>query len=220
MTAICRINLTAIASALSQVQREFPRINASLTTSRDPLTDEVVANMLSAYRRVDEYLAADIDLFEMGQSERLLELNTLVLCGCGGERPECRKGTSGANEQHFYETEDGGVGALMEWLDLHRNDSVWKRAAGVFTRVLSRPQLYMEGNHRTGTLLMSYLLAREGRPPFVLTVDNARLFFEPATLIKKRKKHGLDNLFRLPKLTKRVARLIEDQADHHFLVRH
>ena len=91
--------------------------------------------------------------------------------------------------------------------------------AGVFTRVLSQPQLYLEGNHRTGTLLMGYLLAREGKPPFVFTVDNARHFFEPASLVKKRKKHGMDTLLRLPKMIKRLARLLGEQADDGFLLK-
>jgi hypothetical protein len=107
----------------------------------------------------------------------------------------------------------------MDWLDLHQHVTAWKRAAGVFTRVLSQPQLYVEGNHRTGALLMGYLLAREGLPPFVLTVENARQFFEPATLIKKRKKQGLDNLLRLPKMTKRLAQLLEVQADTGYLLK-
>ncbi|MGB7933225.1 MAG: hypothetical protein WCH04_13550 [Gammaproteobacteria bacterium] len=214
-----RLNIVAIEAALVSVQREFPRINASLTARRDPLTDEVVANMVDGYRRVDDYLAKGVDLFRMGKSERLLELNRIVLCGEGGRQRDCSARQLSITEQHFYEADGGGVGALMEWLDLHRHISVWRRAAGVVTRVLSQPQLYLEGNHRTGTLLMGYLLAREGLPPFVLSVDNARYFFEPASLIKKRKKHGLDNLLRLPKMVKRLAGLLEDQADSGYLLR-
>jgi hypothetical protein len=30
---------------------------------------------------------------------------------------------------------------------------------------------------------MSYILAREGRPPFVLTAENARAYLDPSTLI-------------------------------------
>jgi hypothetical protein len=214
-----RLNIVAIEAALVSVQREFPRINASLTARRDPLTDEVVANMVAGYRRVDDCLAKGIDLFRMGKSERLLELNRIVLCGEGGRPHECSVKQLKITEQHFYEADGGGIGSLMEWLELHQHLSVWRRAAGVFTRVLSQPQLYLEGNHRTGALLMGYLLAREGLPPFVLTVDNARHFFEPASLIKKRKKHGLDNLLRLPKLVKRLARLLEDQADNGYLLK-
>ncbi len=214
-----RLNILAIEASLASVQREFPRINAGLSSRRDPLTDEVVANMVAGYRRVDDCLAKGIDLFRMGKSTRLLELNRVVLCGDDSRRQDCSARQLRLTEQHFYETDGGGVGALMEWLDVHQNATVWRRAAGVFTRVLSQPQLYVEGNHRTGALLMSYLLAREGRPPFVLSVDNASHFFEPATLIKKRKKRGLDNLLRLPKMTKRLARLLEVQADNSYLLK-
>jgi hypothetical protein len=213
-----RLNIVAIEASLVSVQREFPRINASLTARRDPLTDEVVANMLAGYRRVDDCLENGIDLFKVGKSKHLLELNRVVLCGDDSRQDDSSQRQLEITAQHFYAAEGGGVGGLMDWLELHRKDAVWKRAAGVFTRVLSQPQLYLEGNHRTGALLASYLLAREGRPPFVLTVDNARHFFEPATLIKKSRKHGLDKLVKLPKMTKRFARLLEDQADNGYLL--
>ena len=215
-----RLNIPAIEASLAAVQREFPRINAHLSDRRDPLTDEVVANMVAGYRCVDRCLSEGIDLFGMGESARLVEVNRVVLCGESGRRQgDEHPGHLDHAQRQFYETEGGGVGGLMDWLALHRTDSACKLAAGVFARVLSQPQLYPEGNHRTGALLMSYLLARDGRPPFVLTVDNARHFFEPATLIKNRKKHGLDKLVRLPKLTKRFARMIEDDADGHFLLK-
>ena len=214
-----RLNIVAIEAALVAVQREFPRINATLTARRDPLTDEVVANMLAGYRRVDDSLAEGVDLFMMGRSDRLLELNRIVLCGEDDRREKCSARQLKITEEHFYADNGGGVGSLMEWLELHQHATVWRRAAGVFARVLSQPQLFLEGNHRTGALLVSYLLAREGLPPFVLTVDNARHFFEPATMIKKSRKHGLDKLLRLPKMTKRLARLLEDQADDHYLLR-
>jgi hypothetical protein len=44
-----------------------------------------------------------------------------------------------------------------------------RRAAEVYIYILSEPQLFIAGNHRTGALVLSYILAREGRPPFVLT---------------------------------------------------
>jgi hypothetical protein len=219
MTRGSRLNIVAIEAALVLVQREFPRINASLTARRDPLTDEVVANMVDGYRRIDNCLMKGIDLFRVGKSRLLLELNRIVLCGEDSRPQDYSARQLKFTEQHFYEADGGGVGALMDWLDLHQHVTAWKRAAGVFTRVLSQPQLYVEGNHRTGALLMGYLLAREGLPPFVLTVENARQFFEPATLIKKRKKQGLDNLLRLPKMTKRLAQLLEVQADTGYLLK-
>lgn len=216
-----RLNLPAIEASLAGVQREFPRINAALSDRRDPLTDEVVANMMAGYRRVNDCLLEGVDLFSLGESSRLVDLNRLVLCGDAvHDRRDARHAGHLANTHaHFYETAGGGVGGLMDWLAFHRDDAIWKRAAGLFIRVLSQPQLFPEGNHRTGTLLVGYLLARNGLPPFVLTAHNARYFFEPATLIKNRRKHGLDRLLRLPKLTKRVARLLEGEADVEYLLK-
>jgi hypothetical protein len=53
-------------------------------------------------------------------------------------------------------------------------------------RGVSEPQLLIEGNHRTGALVLSYILAREGRPPFVLTAENAKAYLDPSTLITER----------------------------------
>ncbi|WP_232470147.1 MULTISPECIES: hypothetical protein, partial [Methylococcus] len=55
-----------------------------------------------------------------------------------------------------------GIEGLMDWYALHRRESPWERAAGVYARVLSKPQLFIEGNHRSGSLIMSYILAQGG----------------------------------------------------------
>lgn len=214
-----RLNLSAIEDSLRAVQRDFARINASLKARRDPLDDFVLENMLAGYRCVDDALATGIDLFEIGNSGRLLELNKIVLCGPDRVDHDCDQTHLKATEQHFYGANGGGVGDLMEWLAMHRKEKVWRRAAGFFTQMLAQPQLFIEGNHRTGALLMSYIFANVGHPPFVLTVDNAKAFFDPATLLKNAKKHGFDELLRLPKLTKRLARVVKDTSNERYLTR-
>ena len=72
--------------------------------------------------------------------------------------------------------------------------------------------MFFEGNDRTGALVMSYILAKEGYPPFVLTAANAKAYFESSALIKKLPRNGLANLFRLPRLKTRIAGLLKDQA--------
>jgi hypothetical protein len=47
---------------------------------------------------------------------------------------------------------------------------------------------------------MSYILAREGRPPFVLTAANAKAYLDPSTLITETRKHSLVAIFRLQKI--------------------
>ncbi len=207
------LNLGAIEASLRAVQKDFPRINKLLKARRDALSDEVVENMLAGYRFLNSMLGDDIDLFANGNSNRLLELNTLVLCGGDPRRRKQYAEHIQATEKHFYEDSEGGVRDIMEWYRKHRDKSPWKRAAGIYVRVLSQPQLYIEGNHRTGALIMGYILVRHGQPPFVLTVENARSFFDPSTLIKDTKKHSLGMLFQIPRIKKNFARFLKEHTN-------
>ena len=117
----------------------------------------------------------------------------------------------------FYEEREGGIQDIVEWLAVHSEDSAWKRAAGVYVRMLSKPQLFIEGNHRTGVLVMSYLLLWDGKPPFVLTVDNAEAFFDPSTVIRDIRKRSPAAMFRLPGIKKRFAKFLCAQADPRYL---
>jgi hypothetical protein len=57
-------------------------------------------------------------------------------------------------------------------------------AAEVYVAILTRPQLFIEGNHRTGSLISSWISLYYGFPPFVLSFENALDYFEPSALIK------------------------------------
>jgi prophage maintenance system killer protein len=212
-----RLNLPAIESTLRALQADFSRINRVLTTPRDPMTDEVRTNMMAGYECVDDALARGLDFFGPGNSRRLLELNMLVLYGHDEDTRRQQARHLDLTEQHFYEQDDRGIGDLMEWYQRHAEEDLWKRAAGAYIRILSRPQLYIEGNHRTGALVMSYLLAREGKPPFVLSAENAKAYFEPSMLVKDTKKHSLGMLIRLAKLKKRFAKLLKENSDKRYL---
>jgi hypothetical protein len=213
-----RLNLSAIEASLRAVQQDFVRLNATLSTPRDPFSDEVLANLLAGYACVDDAIAQGLDLFALGNSRRLLELNIRVLCGPGEKARRAAASHIAATERRFYEQPGGGIRDLMHWLSVHTKDPVWRRAAGAYVRILSQPQLYLEGNHRTGALIMSYILARDGRPPFVLTLDNAKAYFDPSALVKGTKKRGVAELTRLPKLKKRFAKLLEAQSDDAYLL--
>jgi len=151
-------------------------------------------------------------------SKRLLELSICLLCGTDDDKRKNFAVHIASTERRFYGEEGGGIGALIEWLQRHNSGDVWGRAAGVYIHILSRPELYLEGNHRTGALIMSYLLTREGRPPFILSVDNAKAYFDPSTLTKGTKRQGLDILIRLPRLRRRFANLLKDNVDRRYLV--
>jgi hypothetical protein len=207
-----RLNLQAIEASLREVQRQFPEINEIIQSRRDHMTDEVVENMLAGYAFVNTAICKDLDLFGLSYLHGLLELNHLVLCGKDlKSRQENRKHIESTRER-FYHQEGCNIDTILAWYQRHRHESPWKLAAGVYVRILSQPQLYFEGNHRTGALIMSYLLARDGSPPFVLSVQNAKAYFDPSTLIKLTRKSPGTRLAKLPRMKQRFAQFLQDQA--------
>ncbi|WP_295539674.1 hypothetical protein [uncultured Thiohalocapsa sp.] len=214
-----RLNLLAIESSLRAVQRDFEPINQRLETRRDPLSDAVVEHMMLGYAAVDALLAERVDPFELGNSRALLELNGLVIYGGDPRlRDEYAAGLI-ATEERFYAKGDGGFESLREYLALLNGESVWRRAAGAYIHVLSEPQLYLEGNHRTGALIMSWLLALAGKPPFVLSVENAKGYFDPSSITKGTRKHSLRMLLTRRKLLKHFATLLKEGAQKTHLLR-
>jgi len=181
------------------------------------MDDDVIHNMVAGYAVVDALAADGVDLFAMGNLKHLLELNTTVLCGTDPRHRAEYARHRQSTEQRFYEQQDGGIRDLVEWYQGRRGDAVWLRAAGVYVRMLSRPQLFLEGNHRTGALAMSYILVSENAPPFVLTSANALQYFDPSTVIKDIEKQGLAMRFRSSGLTRQLASLLEQHADRRFL---
>ncbi len=183
------------------------------------MSDRVVENMLAGYAFVDALLAAGVDVFAMG--------NLKGLAGAEHHRPlrdrSCRREQYArhreATERRFYEERDGrhpGRGRVVR--PPPANDSVWNRAAGAFVRVLSTPQLFVEGNHRTGALLMSYILMGDGQPPFVLSPENAAAYFEPSAAIQGMHKRGTVTPFALSTIRRRLAQLLLDHGDRKHLL--
>ncbi|UZE15811.1 hypothetical protein LOY70_18000 [Pseudomonas sp. B21-054] len=207
-----RLDLPAIERALREVQSRFAELSQHFTEPRDPLTDEVLHNVLEGYALVDDYVARGVDLFDLQQLNLMLEINATVLCGRDPVRRLEYTQHLAATEAHFFNNVEGGIKDLYNWYCAYRSDSVWKRAAGVYVRILSKPQLFIEGNNRSGSLIVSYLLMRAGLPPFVLTLENAKGYFNPSSVIRNSAKHGVKALYELPKIKKKYAAFLEEQA--------
>ncbi len=212
MPAKRRLDLPAIECALRDVQQRFTELSRYFTEPRDPFTDEVLQNVLDGYALIDDYVARGVDLFDLQQVDLMLEINATVLCGRDPAGRAESKEHLAATEKHFFNNTEGGIKDLFNWYSAHRSESVWKRAAGVYVRILSRPQLFLEGNNRTGSLIVSYLLMCAGRPPFVLSLANAEGYFNPSSVIRNSAKHGVKALYELPKIKKKYAAFLEEQS--------
>ena len=211
-----RLDLKAIEQSLRDVQRAFPKINDILQTRRDSMTDEVVGNMMAGYTFVDKAIAENRHLLMPRHIMCLLEPNHAVLCDCDPRLRKEYKTHINTTTRRFYEQKGGSIDDILRWYHKHRNESPWKQAAGVYVRILSQPQLYIEGNHRTGALIMSYILARDGKAPFVLTVENAKAYFDPSTLVKDTKKTKVTLLTKLPRIKRLFSRFLKDQANESY----
>jgi prophage maintenance system killer protein len=210
-------DLPAIEASLRGVRQQFHLINQSLAIHREPMDDAVVDNLMAGYALVGQLVEAKIDLFSFGGAAFLLELNARVLCGINEQQRREYQSHITATQQHFYDRVDAGIQDLAEWYALHRHESVWQRAAGVYIQMLSEPQMFIEGNDRTGMLVVGYLLAKEGHPPFVLSVGNAKTYFDNSQRIKTMPKNALSQLFRMPRLKAGIANYFKQQADQSFL---
>ncbi len=213
------LDLARIEQKLRDTQRQFDRINAVLTMHREGMPDSVVEHMLEGYAYVNALLREGTDILKLGQFHHLLELNHLVLCGSSREARSEFSNHIQRTEEHFYDREEGDIGGLVDWYQRAKGKTVRKRAAGVYVRVLSRPQLFIEGNHRTGALIMSYILGREGLPPFVLTPENAEAYFNPSTLVRDAHKYSMDELVKIPKLKRYFAKFLEETEDDSLVVK-
>ena len=179
--------------------------------------DEIVARMIAGYEFVDDLVGRGVDVFAYGNSSLWLELNTLVLCGDDPARRQAFAMHLAATDARFYAEPGAGIGAIADWHARHRQESAWQRAAGVYVRLLSEPQLFIEGNHRTGALIMSWILASAGKPPFVLSVDNAVAYFDPSAVIKGMRKTAFALLVQVPRIKKRFAQFLEAQSDRRLM---
>jgi hypothetical protein len=117
--------------------------------------------------------------------EALLQLNHLVLLGRGYD-PRAFRGHITVTRRQFFANFREYVKPIRRWYRKHDTENPYKIASQVYVGVLSQPQLYQEGNHRTGSLIASGILLQNGCPPFVLTRQNAVAYFNPSSEIKFR----------------------------------
>jgi len=213
-----RLRLRSIEQELRDVQRHFSSINAALKLRRDDFTDIVRQNMLAAYEFLDAIIADGVDLFSDEGLETLLQLNHLVLLG-----RDYNSRTFGrhifATRERFFANFRQYVKPIRHWYRKHETENPFKIAAQVYVGVLSQPQLYQEGNHRTGSLIASGILLQSGCPPFVLTRQNAVAYFDPSSEIKFTDKRSIRGKLRLPKYRREFRDFLQQNVSPKFIRR-
>jgi hypothetical protein len=216
-----RLNLVEIAHSLQKVENEWPSIDAELRRSgigrKDPFTAALRENMLSAYAYLDDLLAESIEPFCDREIARLLRLNERV--HYGNDRRLRKEFTSAiaANAEKFYTN----IEPIHTWHRKHagRGDHPYKLAAEAYVSIVGQPQVFIEGNHRTGSLIASWINLHSGYPPFVLSVDNALAYFASSAEIKQlADKSTWRGRRRLPKYRKLFRTCWEQLVDPKYML--
>ncbi len=210
------LRLGRIDAELIDLQRHFPTINAALNLRRDDFTDQVRLNMIAAYEFLDAVVQQNVDLFSDEGLEALLHLNHLVLLGRGYDSRANGRHIS-TTRQQFFANFTQYVKPIRRWYRRHGTENPYKVAAQVYVGVLSQPQLYQEGNHRTGSLIASGILLQNGCAPFVLTRQNAIAYFNPSSEIKFTDKRTVRGKLRLPKYQREFRIFLSENVNLRYV---
>ncbi|MCW3999350.1 MAG: hypothetical protein NWE93_03835 [Candidatus Bathyarchaeota archaeon] len=185
---ILQLNLANVEQSLLDVQTNWKNIDDELARRkigrRDTAFDGVVrGRMMAAYRHLDVQLRRGVEPFSQASIPEMLELNCLVHYGVDWDlRLEYHKAIMATSEKFYSQ-----IIPLQKWYRKHMKGEPHplKVAAEIYVAILGHPQLFIEGNHRTGSIISSWISMYHGRPPFVLSVDNAVAYFKPSAEIKK-----------------------------------
>jgi hypothetical protein len=217
-----RPDLKKIEESYAEVLRNWQAIDDQLDTLHigrkdTPFDATVMENMLIAWDYLDFFIRKkDYSLLSDKGGPDMLEINHRVHYGLDGTlREEYRKAIKATAEKFTSR-----VGPIRKYYRKKNaaGTSVNKLAAEVYIAILGMPQLYIEGNHRSGSIVASWINLVHKKPPFVLSVDNAIAFFQPAQEIKKFDKRSVWRSFtKLPKYRKDFKDFWTNNCDADFV---
>ena len=210
-------DLDAIGRAIGELTG-WDSADDALAPAPTPGLEDAEGRLLHGYALVDDLLANRRDLFAYGASHTLLELNHIVLCGTTPSRRAEFAAHIAATEQRFYDDHARGADPFYEWVDGNRGRRPLAFAAGIYRRIVGAPQLFIEGNQRTATLVASYVLGRGGLPPLVWTRETFAVFASLSAQLKATDRRNFLSAIFGAALDWRLQNTIALTADKRFLV--
>ncbi|TPE52029.1 hypothetical protein [Amaricoccus solimangrovi] len=213
-----RLNIARIEATLDGLLARSVAPETWERLREEPLTRDATRRLGLAYRAVDRLLGARIDIFEYGESRRILELNHLVLCGDTPERRAQYADHLAATEHRFYDDPRGGVAALMDRYARSRRHAPEVLAAEIYVQTVSGPQLFLEGNSRAAAVLASYCLARAGLPPLVVTAETMPEYHGLVERSVAVDRDGITGMLSFGTAVRRLAHFIRETGDADFLL--
>lgn len=214
------LDLKAVEKSLIRVERNWEKIDDELEKRKigrkdTPFNADIRDRMVCAYEHLDGLLRKGIEPFEDDSISEILEINNMVHYGTNDRlRLEYNKAIN-ANAKKYY----GNIDPIIRWHKKHiKSDSPLKVASEIYVAILGRPQLFIEGNHRSGSVVSSWISMYFGHPPFVLSPENAIAYFAPSAEIKAfADKSTWRGRSRLPKYRKSFKEFWENNIDWSYV---
>jgi len=187
---------------LKRFQEFFPHLNEyELKPRREPFDNAHFNNIIRGYEHVNGILRKKTDI----TPNDLIELNMLCLYGaCTKDLRDPKKNTNmlleyssavEVNRKKF----SAHISPVWKYYERNKGADPFNLASGIYILMVSCPQLFVEGNQRTGSLMMAFILASRGRKPFVLDSYNAAKFLNLSEKIKLTRRNRFFERLRLPK---------------------
>jgi hypothetical protein len=217
-----RLNLAAVDLTLQTVEEHWLEIDDELDRQgigrKDtPFNAIIKTRMMSAFTYLDELLGERLPPFSPQSLEPMLQLNQRVHYGTDKQLLAEYTKARAATAEKFYEH----IRPIQQWYEKHiaQGTHPLRIAAEIYVSILGYPQLYIEGNHRTGSLVANWISLYYGFPPFVLSAENAIAYFAPSTEIKHfAHKSNWRGQSQLPKYRKSFLRFWESHIDSRYLL--
>lgn len=218
-----RPDLQKIEASYNLIKKHWAEIDDQLYRKNigrkdTPFDEAIMNNMLLAWDYLDFFIRKkDYDLFSNKGGVDMLEINHRVHYGKNHElRREYTKALEATTEKFTRQ-----IKPIRNYYrkKSHKDDvSANKIAAEIYIAILGMPQLFIEGNHRSGSIIASWINLANNGPPFVLTLDNAVAYFQPAAEIKKfNKKSTWRSWTKLPKYKKEFKHFWKNNCDMEFI---
>lgn len=217
-----RPNLKRIEESYQSVLKHWQEIDNLLDHTKvgrkdQPFDKKLMENLLHGWEYLDFVIRKrDYSLFSDKGGPDMLEINHRVHYGSDTElRNEYAKATQATTEKFTRQ-----VIPIRQYYkkETKKNTSTYHIAAEIFISIIGMPQLFIEGNHRSGSILASWINLVNDKPPFVLTRENAVSFFRPAQAIKSFNKKSLwRSVTELPKYKREFKEFWANHCDMEFV---
>jgi len=221
-----RLNLDSIYRSLATVEDHWDDINNELDRLKIGRKDEFLPvvrdNVFLAYIYLDNLLKRGVPPLNEDTLIELLEINEIIHYGADLELRHEYASAIGATVDQFFgqQATPGRVTPIYNWFKKHtaQDDKVTKLAAEVCMSIVGSPQLFIEGNHRSGNIIANWICAYYGQPIFVLSAENAIAYFAPASEIKHFDKRSAWRGLKLPKYQRQFREFWEKHISQEHLL--